>query len=77
MADITFNARQDVQERFDAALSRFTSDSAKPRNTLLVCAPREVCMAALFALHTVGRSPLQRLDNEKAPLTGGACLVLR
>ncbi|WP_199155465.1 hypothetical protein [Chromobacterium sp. ASV23] len=77
VADIAFNARGDVQERFDAALSRFTSGSAKPRDILLVCAPREICMAALFALHTVDRSPLQRLDNEKAPLAGGACLVLR
>ncbi|PRP71553.1 hypothetical protein BUE93_06050 [Chromobacterium amazonense] len=57
VANIAFNARRYVQERFDATLSRFTSDSAKPRDILLVCAPREVCVAALFALPAVGCSP--------------------
>ncbi|OQS30407.1 hypothetical protein [Chromobacterium violaceum] len=49
VADIAMNQGGEVQDAFDAALSRMASGSAKPRDILLVCAPREICVAALFA----------------------------
>ncbi|MBM2883157.1 hypothetical protein JFK97_02025 [Chromobacterium phragmitis] len=51
------NRGGEVQDAFDAALSRMASGCARPHMVLLISAPREVCMAALFALSTVGRSP--------------------
>ncbi|OHX10224.1 hypothetical protein BI347_20700 [Chromobacterium sphagni] len=55
VSDIAMNRGDEVRDAFDAALSCLVSGSTRPHKVLLISAPREVCMAALFATHWTSR----------------------
>ncbi|PRP71737.1 hypothetical protein BUE93_04840 [Chromobacterium amazonense] len=58
VSDIAMNQGGEVQDAFDAALSRMASGCARPHKVLLIGAPREVCLAALFAVQLLRREPI-------------------